>query len=677
MANDLLKEIEQLKQRLSKLESDKKDNMSLFGRSYNQVGDTNSDFLIKTKGQVKVQWGTMFIDLIKDGKINVNSKFIYKEDSVGTRDGIYVIGEGESSEIWLVVGGQQINIKGEIGNTYVSFLGKQETTSKQKYDALVNIGFLYPDITSIDSSALQNGMIYVESEQKIYFVKDGQLEEFKMSIPNPYPDQFVVSKTSEGQGAIVIQGSGTNNSLAFSNFYIYSGDDGGYIESEKDLILKSTLLQILASQVTIGGTLKVTTIESESDPSDTGGFRLYKDSEGNSVLEIDKVLERESSSSSLFPEYWLLNNCIIKSATTPDDNSDDEVQSQADEPIEVTITFTQEHSFQQGDLLVVYKKDITETSNQEEEGSPDDEDKEDPQDTNSYTAVLLEVDQVQDSSSIKVLVAGANENFTDGLVEQYAFLVKSVDGKLPIRIKDNTIDIVEYSLEEGKLVPEVKSRYGGLDDLGLEASDHGEGDPITGHGVFSDNAVFSKARYTKDAELPEDDDSSKFASTEWIRKLINSILPKGTIVAYHGEGEPPEGWKVCNGENGTPDLRNKFIRAGETESEGGQDELLLSSSNIPLMDSSTSITTNAGSYSGKKIPVLDKVEEYVFDDGGSSHYCVYTGDKAGDNGLTSIEVNNLGSLLSLSGSVGVPSEQQTPIKIEPKYYSLVFIMKIE
>ena len=79
---DLLQKIESLQKRLSELESQNKQNLSMFGRSYSQVGNSNSDFLIKTKGQVKIQWGSKFIDLIKDGKINVDSKFIYKENDL-------------------------------------------------------------------------------------------------------------------------------------------------------------------------------------------------------------------------------------------------------------------------------------------------------------------------------------------------------------------------------------------------------------------------------------------------------------------------------------------------------------------------------------------------------------------------------------------------------------------
>lgn len=42
----------------------------LFGRSFDSLGNSSSDLLLKTKGQVKIQWGNKFIDLIKDGNIN-------------------------------------------------------------------------------------------------------------------------------------------------------------------------------------------------------------------------------------------------------------------------------------------------------------------------------------------------------------------------------------------------------------------------------------------------------------------------------------------------------------------------------------------------------------------------------------------------------------------------------
>ena len=50
----------------------------LFGRIFDSVGSSSSDLLLKTKGQVKIQWGNKFIDLIKDGKINFSKEFVQK-----------------------------------------------------------------------------------------------------------------------------------------------------------------------------------------------------------------------------------------------------------------------------------------------------------------------------------------------------------------------------------------------------------------------------------------------------------------------------------------------------------------------------------------------------------------------------------------------------------------------
>lgn len=46
----------------------------------------------------------------------------------------------------------------------------------------------------------------------------------------------------------------------------------------------------------------------------------------------------------------------------------------------------------------------------------------------------------------------------------------------------------------------------------------------------------------------------------------NTRIPAGTITMWSGRiGSIPAGWAFCDGTNGTPDLRNKFIVGGKED----------------------------------------------------------------------------------------------------------------
>ncbi|MCX7592727.1 MAG: phage tail protein [Fischerella sp.] len=61
------------------------------------------------------------------------------------------------------------------------------------------------------------------------------------------------------------------------------------------------------------------------------------------------------------------------------------------------------------------------------------------------------------------------------------------------------------------------------------------------------------------------DNSTRLATTEYVTTAINNIIPQvvipgGVIVMWAGLAtNVPAGWALCDGTNGTPDLRNKFI----------------------------------------------------------------------------------------------------------------------
>jgi len=67
-----------------------------------------------------------------------------------------------------------------------------------------------------------------------------------------------------------------------------------------------------------------------------------------------------------------------------------------------------------------------------------------------------------------------------------------------------------------------------------------------------------------------------------------SSIPTGVIVAWHG-GTLPSGWILCDGTNGTPDLRNRFIYGSTTATStgtvtGGEATHILTTAEIPSHD---------------------------------------------------------------------------------------------
>lgn len=158
---------------------------------------------------------------------------------------------------------------------------------------------------------------------------------------------------------------------------------------------------------------------------------------------------------------------------------------------------------------------------------------------------------------------------------------------------------------------------------------------------------------------------------------------KGEIKMFNGlASDIPEGWHICDGTEGTPDLTDKFIKASTTAgqtggAEGG--EVTLESGNIPSHEHS--ITFDPSGLSTKKFMTADKYMEFVVDEGGDHHYCMWTGEREGDNepGYEYIGIRDTFTTAFNSAKVGASSSgggSTTPINIEPPYYTLIFIMKL-
>ena len=273
----------------------------LFGRTYSTVGNSDSDFIIKTRGQVKVQWGKKFIDIIKDGKLNVDVIFIGSVDSyndIGSKDGLYYVKEDGS--IYLVVNGNKINILGDIDGTYVSFASKQDTADEQKGQASKNLGIRYSSKDEATEYGVTNGIVFLEDANRWYIVEDGVFTLYPSELESPYKKQLIISKEDNSIGALVISGQGNGNALIFNagsdTLSIYKDFDNYSIDSSSPIITTvgtTSTAELGLDGLSLSKSLFCDSIESSS-ASDSTGFKLYM-LDGKSILSIDQLMVRESS----------------------------------------------------------------------------------------------------------------------------------------------------------------------------------------------------------------------------------------------------------------------------------------------------------------------------------------------------------------------------------------------
>ena len=273
----------------------------LFGRTYSTVGNSDSDFIIKTRGQVKVQWGKKFIDIIKDGKLNVDVSFIGSVDSyndIGSKDGLYYVKEDGS--IYLVVNGNKINILGDVDGTCVSFASKQDTADEQKGQASKNLGIRYSSKDEATEYGVTNGIVFLEDANRWYIVEDGVFTLYPSELESPYKKQLIISKEDNSIGALVISGQGNGNALIFNagsdTLSIYKDFDNYSIDSSSPIITTvgtTSTAELGLDGLSLSKSLFCDSIESSS-ASDSTGFKLYM-LDGKSILSVDQLMVRESS----------------------------------------------------------------------------------------------------------------------------------------------------------------------------------------------------------------------------------------------------------------------------------------------------------------------------------------------------------------------------------------------
>jgi microcystin-dependent protein len=199
-----------------------------------------------------------------------------------------------------------------------------------------------------------------------------------------------------------------------------------------------------------------------------------------------------------------------------------------------------------------------------------------------------------------------------------------------------------------------------------------------------------------------------FALNEWVRKADsqdvsapgtvtapnyalnatgNGPIPKGGIIMWSGTvAEIPTGWALCDGQNGRPNLTDRFIvGAGASyapKATGGSDQFSIAQSNLPLLTHTITVT-NSGAHQHPYTDDfwLDQANDQLPNNGYETLGGTYRGAEKSDLGNDRMYYRN--KTIAASGvhnhtASSSTHGQATPVQIDnrPRYFALAFIIKL-
>lgn len=620
----------------------------LFGRSYESVGNSSSDLILKCRGQVKVKWGNKYIDLVKDGKVASNGLTIKRvsSDSIPTAAGIYTTEDGS---IYVSDGTQAYNIYGEAGTNYVSFIGEQKVTGEQQLQAQLNIGIVHNSVDSLNESTQTDGIFYVVEEGAIYLKQNGQITQLNSSMPNPITDtlNFEVSGVaiSIANGGSIQIGDVTisqNSIVTNSDFNIQRGNN------QIRLVSNGIIINNLQTNNAIITKLSSTNNIDEDNPSQC--YSIDKDDNGYYILTIDKIrtsgiepieytfldfmslMESESLTPNTsyvitdFQNEWeLREDPILEDVQSTDENGNPiyvviETGEQISDPDVVNSYDSDELQPVIEEYKTVHPLIVTAVATNQISSTaimidnPQWTVQYDPtyQDiVKSYPATVGENDDSEyynsETGNIELTAKGRITKLTDEFNNtcnydfkhlrywynnswHYTFDNNGVDASLTGDVKNCTIIDQNYQIsgelptgqydDEGN---EITSRIiirdgcqivlsGNISDITANnltnCTLYGEINNSTFHGNISNQTITSTellANPNKVKDIYYDGGLQILC----IPDLLSPPMPTGAIISYNGT-DIPDGWALCDGSNGTPDLRDKFIVGGDSVGEGAE-----------------------------------------------------------------------------------------------------------
>lgn len=577
----------------------------LFGKNYQETGSSSSPLLLRSNGEIKLQWGNKFIDLVKNGKINSEAKqFIYIVDSKEdiNNNGIYLINSDQT--IWINIEGVSVQLADTV-NSYVSFLTEQDISIEQKEIALTNIGLFYNTLEDVTNSKIQSGLIYVKDTNKLYLVKDGNVNEYQVTSSLPSSGKF--------------------DDLTIGNISI---KENSINSSQLNLSINNIpYIQLQDNSITCNLDLIVNIIKSSNYNRNSSGYSIYQE-QNKSILDIDSINWRNIESElpknqKDYTKYTTLGEYNIVTQVFEKEKNEETGEISYELTLKYPNTFIK--GYLDADLETTYNIYLLTPDLQNEDSKYFILDKAFPtgsqltinfegggsqtysnQETNSYAypsdksiesayfnmdnyyididikikhAVNPEELKIVSLSTNSITVIPVHQDLGIDLVKATQF--KIYQARVPQFIQgEGFLALRKWDSENSKYVYHTimgtykESEFGISDDVSNKFGFYSDDVKVTG--ISLSGAKFSGQLPSFTDTKPDTIADNQFPTMEIVNEKIKAAgdtnialvnknsLPKGSIIMFNSTEDIPDKWQICDGTNGTPNLIDKFIKAGTT-----------------------------------------------------------------------------------------------------------------
>lgn len=576
----------------------------LFGKNYQEAGSSSSPLLLRSNGEIKLQWGNKFIDLIKNGKVNSEAKdYIFTVDTSDEikANGIYLV--TEDSSIWINVEGTKTKLS-DTDTTYVSFLTEQETTPEQKQQALTNLGLIYENIDALNKANLVTGLAYVVEANKLYLIQNGIVSEYQMTSTLPTSGKF---------DDLAISNLTIKNNTVNSSQLILAINDIPYLQLNDNILCSVPFL--------------VDKLQSVNYNYNKSGFALYQDN-GKSVLDVDSLNWRNIESElpknqKTYITYTILGDFnIVTEVTDVSSETESLYKLKLKYPnnipsnlpnyilaeLETTynifllttkVTVQNDRSYNQ----IVLDKNIPETHQLYVKFSDSSTKLYSRNDVKLFdvnltvdeaylynngidTKYIVDIDSAQKHDIIPlefevckidkyyIIIKLQNTLLASDLLNSNQLKIYQArvpqfiqgGGFLALRKWDSVNNKYVYHTIIGTY---KESEFGISNDTSNKFGFYSDDVKVTG--ISLSGAKFSGQLPSFTETKPDTIANNQFPTMEIVNEKIKKVvdnagntnsLPKGSIIMFSNTENIPDEWQICDGTNGTPNLIDKFIKAG-------------------------------------------------------------------------------------------------------------------